>query len=128
MMYKMKLPHGYWYVATPYSKYEKGTEAAFEDACIWTAWLIKNGIKPFSPIVHSHALSQVTGLDPMDHDLWMMIDKPLMLGAEGLIVVGMDGWNRSVGVGMEIDFFKQWGRPIFFLNTKTSDFQELPNG
>jgi hypothetical protein len=39
-----KIPSGYWYLATPYSKYPGGLTEAFVAACRLTAKLIKNHI------------------------------------------------------------------------------------
>jgi len=33
---------GYWYLASPYSKYPQGLVEAFEEVCRAAAWLIKH--------------------------------------------------------------------------------------
>lgn len=107
--------HGYWYVATPYSKHPRGTESAYREACEATALLIRAGITVFSPIAHSHAIAIYGGIDPLDHELWMRVDRPMVDAACGCIVVEMDGWQDSRGVAVEIELFSTAGRPIIHM-------------
>jgi hypothetical protein len=106
---------GYWYMATPYSKYIAGMERAFEHAAATAARFIAEGVSVFSPIAHSHHIAEFEGLDPLDHGTWMRIDKPLMEGAIGLLVVTMDGWEGSKGVGDEIEYFTCADKPIYYV-------------
>lgn len=101
-----------WYLATPYSKYKDGIQAAFEEACRAAAYLMKMGDHVYSPIAHSHPIAMIGGLDPLDHDMWMALDEKAMRGCDGLIVLKMDGWDQSKGVGIEIDAFAKAGKPI----------------
>ena len=105
----------YWYVATPYSNYIGGLDAAFLAACRVTAALIKAGIRVYCPIAHTHPVAIHGGLDPLDHAIWMPADRPLMEAASGLIVVKMQGWGESRGVQEEIKVFKNAGKPIHYL-------------
>lgn len=102
----------FWYVATPYSKFEAGIDVAFEQACRATAHLIAHGIAAYSPIVHMHPVAVHGGLDPLDHAMWMAADAPMIAAAAGLIVVQMPGWLESLGVAMEIEAFHAAGKPI----------------
>ena len=111
----LKLESGYWYLATPYSKYPDGIKAAFEDAAINTAALVLQGIPVFSPIAHTHPVAVYGGIDPYDHDIWIPADKPLMGAAHGLLVVKMEGWEESYGIGIEIAHFKAAGKPVHFV-------------
>lgn len=43
------IPHlrvigGYWYLATPYTRYHAGPEAAFVEAARCAAWLVRQGL------------------------------------------------------------------------------------
>lgn len=109
----------FWYVATPYTKYEGGLDAAFADACEWTARLLASGVSVFSPIVHSHPIAMAGRLDPLSHDFWMRVDAPFMEAAYGLIVVRLPGWEDSKGVQAEIGWFKQRGRPIRYVGPES---------
>lgn len=108
----LRLSSGYWYVATPYAKYEGGHDAAFTDAVESAARLINAGVNVMSPISHSHPIAKTGLLDANDHDLWLPLDEQFMAGAHGLIVVEMPGWHESKGVQHEIEWFKARGRPV----------------
>ena len=102
----------FWYLATPYSKFPGGIEAAFREACRQTGLLIKAGIPVFSPIAHTHPVAIVSGLDPLDHSISIPADKPLMEAAKGLIICELEGWETSKGIGEEFDFFLESNKQI----------------
>jgi hypothetical protein len=110
---------GYSYVASPYSKYLTGIEAAFVDVCRITAALLRMGIPVFSPIAHTHPLAIHGNISPLDHTIWLPADEPLMDAAHGLLVAQMVGWDDSYGVGVEINRFKAAGKPIVYLDPRT---------
>lgn len=113
-----EFPNGptFWYLATPYSKYHLGLQSADVCARINTAILLKAGVPVFSPIAHSHAISQLYGMDAVDHDFWMKADLAIAAGAHGLIVLTMDGWDKSSGIQEEIEFFMNAGKPIVYMS------------
>ncbi|MDQ0305360.1 DUF1937 family protein [Ancylobacter polymorphus] len=104
---------GYWYLATAYSKHPAGLDAAHEMACRAVGALRSLGVVAFSPIAHWHPVGRLLGINPLDHDLWMEIDKPMMEGAEGLIVLCSPGWQASRGIAVEIDFFRESCLPVY---------------
>jgi hypothetical protein len=106
---------GYSYLATPYTLFEDGLEAAFVAACRLAGWLIKNGIPCHSPIAETHAVAIHSGLDPKDHGIWLAADEPLMDSAFGLIVAKLPGWEESYGIKVERARFRLLGKPIVFL-------------
>lgn len=106
---------GYWYLATPYSKYPRGLEEAFQEACRQSAVLIKAGIRAYSPIAHTHPIAVAGGMDPLDHGIWLPADRPFMDGAQGLIVCKMDGWSASYGIGEEVKVFVAAGKPVIYM-------------
>lgn len=105
----------FFYVATPYSKYPLGLEVAFRDACRETALLIAAKIPAFSPIAHSHPIAKYSGMDALDHSIWLPADKPMMDAACGIVVVMMDGWGDSVGIEHEVAAFAKAGKPVVFM-------------
>lgn len=112
---------GYWYLATPYSKFPAGLDAAHACACKATAKLIAAGVPVYSPIAHTHPVAVHGGMDPLDHKIWMPADKPMMVAAHGLIVLMMATWDDSYGISVEIKEFTAAGKPIIYL-----DPEELP--
>lgn len=105
----------FWYLATPYSKFPSGIEAAFIVACQQTALLIRAGIPVYSPIAHTHPVAVNGDIDPLDHSIWLPADAPLMSAALGLIVCKMESWESSYGIGVEIAEFKKAGKPIVYM-------------
>lgn len=104
---------GYWYMASPYSKWPGGLRDAYSEACKAAAALANAGVSVFSPIAHSHSLSMHGGPDPLDHGKWMPLDRPLMEAARGLLVLEMTGWDSSLGVSLEVEFLAD--RPVVHL-------------
>jgi hypothetical protein len=106
---------GYFYVATPYSRWPGGLEDAFVQAAKNGAALAKLGVRVYVPIVHSHPIAVHGGIAPDNHEFWLGFDHPMMASARGLIVVKMDGWRDSVGVQAEIEYFEMCDKPIFYV-------------
>ena len=108
----MQTDQGFWYLASPYSNYAGGREAAFKLAAVESARLIRAGVPVFSPIAHSHPIAEHGGIDPLDHDVWLPLDTPMMDAARGLIVLTAEGWNKSRGVLYEINVFWHTRKPM----------------
>lgn len=105
----------YWYLATPYSKFKAGRVAAWEEACKAAAVLIRQGKPVYCPIAHTHPIAEHGQIDPYDHSIWLPADEPLMRGAEGLLIVKMQGWDESYGISEEIKVFQSMGKPIEYM-------------
>ena len=110
------LEEGFWYLCSPYSKYEDGIELANEHVCLVALELMERGVPLFAPIPHSHAISVATGKNPKDHEFWMDVDEPMIGAAHGLIVPMMKGWRESEGVQIELEEFRDSGRPIVWID------------
>ena len=108
-----------YYLATPYSKYRFGLEAAFKEAAILQARLVKYGLDVYSPIVSSHPIAIHGSIDPLDHSFWLPFNQPMMDRCEALLVAHMEGWEDSRGIKHEIDDFTKRGRQIFDINIET---------
>ena len=107
--------NGYWYLATPYSKYKAGLEQAFIDASKAAAAVMAQGRNVYSPIVASHPIAIHGGIDPYDHDIWLAQDRPFLEGAIGLIVVKMPGWSESKGIAWEMKIFGASRKPVEYM-------------
>lgn len=107
------------YLATPYSKFIGGITAAFHEAARLAAALLASGVKVYSPIAHTHPLAVNGNLDPLDHTIWMPFDEAMMEATAVLLVAKMEGWDASIGIAHEIEFFKQAGKPVLYLDPKT---------
>lgn len=108
-----------WYLATPYSK-QPDPEQAWQDACTAAAYLMKQNIRVFCPIAHTHAIATRGGDDLRkiatgNHDFWLAHDLPMMERCQGLIIVQMPKWDESFGVAFEIEHFEKTKKPIVYM-------------
>jgi hypothetical protein len=132
---------GFWYLASPYSKYRRNgvhysernlkdnlhLSHAWEDVMSIHSRLIEaHGLKVYSPIGTGHPVSVDAGIDPYSHDFWLKLDKNFVEQAFGLIVAGMLGWRDSFGIGQEIKWFGEAQKPRYFLDLISWAVQPLP--
>ncbi len=104
------------YLATPYSKYPGGLEAAWIDACRVSAALLRQGIQVYSPIAHTHGIAIHGDLNPLDHDLWLGFDEAMMKACDELIVARLEGWQESRGIAHEIMKFMGMGKSVLYVD------------
>lgn len=107
---------GLSYMASPYSRYHAGLEAAYTMACRAAAVLMKRGHRIFCPIAHSHPIAIHGDIDPLDWEFWAKQDGDMMKACNGLIVVQMQGWDQSIGVADEIAAFQWQGKPVIHVH------------
>ena len=103
------------YLATPYSKFPDGMDHAHTAACLVAAELIRRRVVVVCPIVHSHAIAAIGGLNPLNRDLWMRQDERFMRAASCCIVAMLPGWRESEGVQWEIAWFRARRTTIHYL-------------
>jgi hypothetical protein len=113
----------FYYLATPYTNYEGGLEKAYHDARMITAGFLKQGVTVFSPIVHTHPVARIGGIDPLDLNIWIPFDEPFMRAAGACIVAMLPGWKKSKGVRAEIDFFNAAGKPVLYYDPEEEIFE-----
>lgn len=119
-------PDRYFYLASPYSKWDGGLEDACHVVSEVAGRLIQHGVPVFSPIAHSHTICKAAKMDFLSHDIWLPADKPFWAGAAGVIVVDMAGWQTSYGVGEEIKWFRGAEKPCWLLDPATLELNDLP--
>lgn len=113
------------YLATPYSKYPAGQEAAYRDASMAAAVLIRKNIPVFCPIAHTHPIAVYGGIDLLDLSIWLPADKPFIDLAGAITVVMMQGWEISNGITHEIEAFRRQSKPIFKLTWPNLDVVQV---
>lgn len=116
------------YLATPYTKYTAGIDAAFRDAAALAAKLLMLGVRVYSPISHCHPMSQYGGIDPKDHSIWLSYQEALMAKADALLVAQLLGWRESYGVDHEVKFFSRARKPVFYLDRVLMRVADVPWG
>lgn len=103
-----------YYLASPYThvdakvrkdRAERATEAAVH--------LLHNGIFVFAPIPYNEPWEKYNL--PGDWNFWCDFDKSFVERCDGgLIVLMLDGWEKSTGVTAEIQFAKELNRKIYY--------------
>jgi hypothetical protein len=107
------------YLASPYSVGGAGKNLRtrrFKQACRKAAELMQQGYVVFCPIAHSHPI-EVHGMPVVEgHDFWLKQDFGVLEKCSKLVVYKMKGWDKSFGIGREIEFAKEHGIPIEYLD------------
>jgi hypothetical protein len=78
------------------------------------AKLMKEGYLVLSPISHSHLICTFSDLK-VDFETWKALDTSLLNWADNLVVLKLDGWEKSKGVTEEIAIAKYLGKSIFYM-------------
>ena len=113
------LPHDKLvYLASPYSDPDPAVrEWRYQQAVRATAYLIRRGLVPFSPIVHSHPIACLGGDLAGDWTFWRRQDELFMDACGGgLIVLKLPGWEKSMGLQNEIANMRAKHRRIEYLD------------
>ncbi len=111
------------YLATPYTNYVEGRDAAFVAACKIAASLIEKDVGVYSPIAHGHPIAVHGRLDPLNHAMWIAFDELMMERCDTLIVAFLPGWQVSKGIAHEIEFFQKAGKKIWGLDPSTGKME-----
>lgn len=112
------------YLASPYTKYPAGVDAAAHAATTIAAVLTRMGLSVYSPIVSGHAICRIADIDPLDQHMWQAIDAPWVAAAEACVVATLPGWDTSRGVAHEIASFLAAGKPVVYLDPATLGEEE----
>ena len=106
----------FWYLATPYTKYPGGMDAAHMEAVKAKGLLMQAKIRVFSPIVHTHVVSVHCNIPGASGEsIWSWDDEPYLMLARGIIVL-MAGynWRQSEGIAHEVS--RADGRPLVYMH------------
>lgn len=108
---------GYWYLGTPYTLHPHGLGIAADQAARASAHLFQKQVPHFCPITMCHAAAHaVEDLDPKNGQAWASRMAPFVRDAMGLIVVRLEGWEKSRGLRGEINEFKAASKPVVHLS------------
>lgn len=100
------------YLASPYSHSDPAVmQQRYEQVCEATAGLLRAGYMVYSPIVHSHPLTEY-GL-PTDWAYWERLDTRKIRACDELWVLALKGWEASTGVDCEMRIAKNLGMPVW---------------
>ena len=115
------------YRASPYSDPNPAVEdSRFLDACRATASLLARGLHVYSPIVHSHAICEATGIMNRHWPGWYLHSSVMLTSSAALYVLPLLGWRESVGVQAEIEQARGMQLPIRYVDPVTYCISERP--
>jgi len=102
------------YIASPYSdKSFAVREKRHRSVEALTAFLLRNKVWCFSPIVHCHELATQHEM-PTDHAYWKEYDEHMLSISTAILVHEQEGWENSVGVTEEIKYANSINLRLFF--------------
>jgi hypothetical protein len=107
------------YLACPYTDADVDVRRGrFEAATIAAADLIRQGRIVYSPITMTHPIDVVLAgeANTLGSDYWVAFDEAFMGMCSEMVVLTLDGWKNSSGVAREIDYFRQAGKPIRYMD------------
>lgn len=112
---------GYWYLASPYSKWED-LDLASNLVAHYQARIMGMGVIAMSPIPGSHAVT-VQGPFAGDWHTWAQLDEALIANplCKGMLIAGMDGWDESVGVTAERGICLKHEKTVYLLDAELLD-------
>lgn len=106
------------YLACPYASGKASPDlrrARFRAANRATAMLMKHGFRVFSPISHSHPIAEAGNL-PLHWDYWQDFDRVMLRQCYCVVVLKLDGWDRSSGVQEEVRIAREADLPVFLMD------------
>lgn len=112
------MKHHVIYLACPYTDPDYQVRLdRFEAATIAAADLIMRGDIVYSPITMTHPidLHLAGATNTLGSDYWVAFDEAFMDMCAELVVLKLDGWEKSSGVTREIEYFRSANKPIRFI-------------
>lgn len=108
-------PEELTYLASPYShENPEIREERFQKAAWATSVLMRSGRMVFSPITHSHSVA-LHGT-PSDWTFWQRFDFACLRSMKDMLILMLDGWEDSTGIGQEIEIMNQLGKPVEYIS------------
>src|SRR5260370_25301843 len=93
-------------------------EARFRAATSAAAKLIERGRIVFSPVTMTHPIDRVLAGEhhTLGSKFWVRFDEPFMERCDEIVILRVDGWEKSSGVSRERRFFQDRGLPVSFMD------------
>jgi hypothetical protein len=104
---------GFWYLVSPYSSDDPNIRRRrYEQALSATAILMQRGYAVFSPLSHSIPLTDPRFELPQYTEFWLGTDLPILEASRGVVLLKLDGWDKSAGVTAELIHADRCGLPV----------------
>lgn len=113
----------YFYISNPYNGTEEQKEERATIAAKVCGMLLKKGLHAWSPIVHNHAMMKTFNEFTLEERQSKILDFDfsLLKKSDAMIVLTIEGWDKSYGVGKEIELCKKLDIEIKYLNPSDLD-------
>jgi len=103
------------YLAGPYTdKDPKVSEQRFRALNKAAASLMHKGFHVYCAISHTHPIT-LEGDLPTDWEFWKQYDTVMLSRCNKIVVVMLEGWDKSTGVAAEIEIAKELGLPVEYM-------------
>jgi hypothetical protein len=114
-----------YYLASPYSHADSEIKKMRAEAVTKSAVdLLKLGVFVFAPISYNEPWEKYNL--PGDWNFWCEFDKTFVSRCDGgIIVLMLDGWDKSIGVTAEIEYAKSIGLPVHYATQKQIESGDL---
>jgi hypothetical protein len=109
------------YLACPYTDPDPQVrKLRFEAATNAAAELIKQGSIVYSPITMTHPIDMVLAgaANTLGSDYWVAFDEAFMEMCSEIVVLQLEGWQKSTGVARELAYFRDAGKPIKYMSAR----------
>jgi hypothetical protein len=109
------------YLACPYTDENSSLrKRRFQAATDAAARLISKGLIVYSPITMTHPIDSVLAGRgaTLGSDYWVSFDEAFMDACAEMMILRMDGWEKSSGIKREIAYFEKMGKRITFLDVE----------
>lgn len=111
------------YLASPYTHPDrKVRHTRYEQVMHYAAYLMRQKIVVYSPIAHSHPMSLRFDL-PETPEFWRVQNYGILAKASELLILRLEGWDKSLGVHEELEFARCCQIPIVFADYTLKDWK-----
>ena len=110
------------YLAAPLGHHNPAVRAGrFDSANRYFGYLVRERKLVFSP------LSLGASLDAADfsNSVWYALGLQFLARCDEMRILALDGWEESVGVGLEIRYARQLRLPIYVVNPDTYELTTI---
>lgn len=118
---------GLYYLAVPYQGSEEEKKYRTELSLKVTTEFLRQGIHLFSPVIYVNKIAEELGLTSLEkrREIIMPYLFDFLKVSKGLILIKIDGWQKSWGVQQELKFCQETHIPVFSMQADEID-KNLP--
>jgi hypothetical protein len=114
---------GLYYLAVPYQGSEEEKKYRTELSLKATVEFLRQGISLFSPVIYVNKIAEELNLPSLEkrREIVMPYLFEFLTVSKGLILITIDGWQKSWGVRQELKFCHEANIPVFTLQADGID-------